>query len=372
MAAAAPTQTPAAQIARIYQRATFKELGSQTFAPGGSDIDFTLKQQGYTDLLLVQIKGSYALADSCTPALVQGSHDIVKKFLVDVPGRETPINLSGRMLRIANLRGNDFGIFPISGLPASVTGEEANSVYDAARDDFPITVNTTNDFVVNYVVPFHRSVVDHSGNLPTGALDKIHLMITPATSFADFMTTAHGVDHDVSDISATVSVTQVIFSAPPSDALVIPGTTGDGIVIKYDETTDVIPQAGVATKIPIVAEDVLLAIAHAVTIAGVRDSADVDSVYLRVEESYFTDPNGQPADRKTVLDALANGAPFPEGVFMWDRDTPAAGQGDWIFTDGINDIEVGLTVKSGISLGTPNNSNVRTLRMRRIVLPAGA
>ena len=86
MAAAAPTQTPAAQIARIYQRATFKELGSQTFAPGGSDIDFTLKQQGYT--VLEAADGNEALA------LAQANGVKIQLLVTDVimPG------LSSKML----------------------------------------------------------------------------------------------------------------------------------------------------------------------------------------------------------------------------------------------------------------------------------
>lgn len=367
----APVMTP--QIALLYQRATFKQLPSQAFVLGGNDITIPLRRQGYTDMLLVRVHGSYALANSCNPALIQLPHGIVKKFLVDVPGRETPINLSGRMLRILNIRANDFGTFPSDSIPVAVrTGAEANSVFAALKDKFGDTVNVTNAVALNFLIPFHRSVVDHSGNLPTGALDQLNLVITPANSFADFMITTNGIPTDVSAISLTVDVTQVIFSAPPADAAVVPGSTGDGIVIKYDETTDVIPQAGTPTKVAIVAEDTLLAIAHAVTIDGAQDSADVESLYLRVEESYFTDPGGQPADVKTLLDAAFNGSPFPEGAFVWDRDLPSTGMAGWIHTDGINDIEVGVTIKAGTALGTPNNSNIRTARVRRIVLPAGA
>lgn len=368
MASAAPTP----QIALLYQRATFKQLPAQAFVPGGNDITIPLRRQGYTDMLLVTVKGDYDLAASCAPALVQLSHSIVKKFLLDVPGRETPINVSGRMLRILNMRANDFGTFPADAVPPNRSGEDANALYAALVDAFPIVEAGDNNVVCNWIVPFHRSVVDHSGNLPTGALDQLNLVVTPANSFAEFMTTTNGVIADVSDINLTIQVTQVIFSAPPADAAVVPGSTGDSIVIKIDETTDVIAQAGTPTKIAIVAEDTLLAIAHAVTIDGVKDSVDCDSLYLRVEESYFTDPNGMPADIKTLFDAASNGSPFPEGVFMWDRDLPSTGMAGWIHTDGINDIEVGLTVKAGTSLGAPNNSNVRTARVRRIVLPVGA
>jgi hypothetical protein len=225
--------------------------------------------------------------------------------------------------------------------------------------------------VLNWIVPFHRSVVDHKGSLPTGALDQINLVITPA-GIAEFLSTTNGIPTDVSAVSLTVDVTQVIFSAPPSDAAVVLGSTGDGFVIKYDETTDVIEQAGTATEIRIVPKDTLLAIAHSVTVDGVKDSVDVESLYLRVEESYFTDPGGQPAAVKTMLDAAANGSPFPEGVFVWDADRPATGMAGWIHTDGISEIIAGITLAAGTPLGTPNNSNVRTGRCRLVELPAGA
>jgi hypothetical protein len=369
VASAAPIANP--QIAMLYQRATYKQLPTQTFTPGGDDITIPLRKLGYTDMLLVRVRGTYALADACTPAFVQLPHGLVKKFLVEVPGRETPINISGRMLRVLNLRANDFGTFPADAIPEPRSGYEANALYDTLVDKFDATVNKTNDVALNWIVPFHRSVVDHKGSLPTGALDQINLVLTPDT-FAEFLTTKNGIGTDVSAISLTVDVTQVIFSAPPADASVIPGSTGDGYVIKFDETTDVIEQAGTATEVSIVPKDTLLVIAHAVTVDGVFDSTDVESLYLRVEESYFTDPKGQPADVKTMLDAAINGSPFPEGVFMWDRDRPSTGMADWIHTDGISEIKVGVTLASGTALGTPNKSNIRTARVRLIELPAGA
>jgi hypothetical protein len=322
-------------------------------------------------MLIVHVHGSYALANSCTPAKVQLAHSLIKKILLDVPGRETPVNISGRMMRIFNLRSNDFGTFPADAVPPNRSGAEANALYATMQDDFPITVNVTNDVSLIWIVPFHRSVVDHKGALPTGALDQLNLMLTPG-GLADFMTTDNGIATDVSAVSLKVDVTQVIFSAPPQDASVIAGSTGDGYVIKYDETKDTIEQAGSPTLIRIVPKDTLLAIAHSVTIDGIKDSVDVDRMYLRVEESYFTDPGGIPADIKTVLDAAANGSPFPEGVFVWDLDRPSTGMAGWIHTDGVNDIEVGITVKDGTALGTPNNSNVITGRCRLIELPAGA
>jgi hypothetical protein len=371
VATAATQSNTTAQIAMLYQRATFKQLPAQAFVPGGDDVEIPLRKLGYTDMLVVHVHGSYALADTCTPALVQLPHGIVKKFLVDVPGRETPINLSGRTLRIFNLRSNDFGTFPADAVPPNRGGAEANALYATMVDDFPIAESATNDVSLIWIVPFHRSVVDHKGALPTGALDQLNLVLTP-NSLADFMTTKNGIGTDVSNVSLTVDVTQVIFSAPPQDANVIAGTTGDGFVVKYDETKDVIEQAGTPTLIKIVPKDTLLAIVHAVTVDGIKDSVDVDRMYLRVEESYFTDPSGIPADIKTVLDAAANGSPFPEGVFVWDADRPATGMAGWIHTDGVNDIEVGLTLKAGTGLGTPNNSNVITGRCRLIELPAGA
>jgi hypothetical protein len=367
VATAAPITNP--QIAMLYQRATYKQLPSQALVPGGADITIPLRKLGYTDMLIVRAHGTYHLAADCTPVFEQLPQAIVKKFLVDVPGREIPINLSGRMLRILNLRANDFGTFPADAVPEPRSGYDANTLFDTVVDKFDVVESATNDVNLVWIVPFHRSVVDHRGALPTGALDQINLVITPG-AIADFLTTDNGIGTDVSAVSLVVDVTQVIFSAPPADAAIIPGSTGDGCVIKYDETTDVIEQAGIATEISIVPKDTLLAIAHAVTINGVADSTDVESLYLRVEESYFTDPNGQPAAIKTLLDAAINGSPFPEGVFVWDRDRPSTGMADWIHTDGINEIKVGIVVASGTDLGT--KSNVLTGRIRLVELPAGA
>ncbi len=369
MATAAPAQNP--QIALLYQRATYKQLPSQAFVPGGDDISIPLRKLGYTDMLWVRISGSYTLAAACTPAFTQLPETLVKKFLLEVPGRETPINISGRMMKIFNLRSNDFGTFPADAVPESRAVPQGNALFDKMKDAFPIVVGGANAVAINWVIPFHRSVVDHKGSLPTGALSELNLVITPG-AIGDFLTTLHGVATDVSAVTLVVDVVQVIFSAPPADASVIPGSTGDGYVIKYDETKDVIEQAGTATPVKIVPKDTLLAIAHSVTVNGVADSVDVDSLYFRVEESYFTDPNGIDAGYKTILDAAINGSPFPEGVFVWDNDRPSTGMAGWIHTDGVNDIEVGITVKAGTVLGTPNNSSVLTGRCRLVELPAGA
>lgn len=368
MATAAPVTTP--QIALLFQRPTRKMLDAQAFVPGGNDLRFELDQNGYLDMLRVNLTGSYAAANTITITKQQLVHAIVKKFLLDVPNRETPINISGSAMRVFNLRNNDFGTFPADPVPPNRTGAEANALYATKEDVFPITENVTNDFSLNWIIPFHRSVVDHKGALPVGGLPKLYFTVTPCNSLADFLVTTNGVATDLSDFAAVMTVEQVSYSAPPADANVIPGTEGAGYVVKYDEQIDVIEAAGVAQRVNIDPTDIILAIEHQVTIDGVLDGVDVDRLYFKVAESYFTDPNGIPSWQKTMDDAAEHGAPFPEGTFMWDGDLPSTGAAGWIHTDGINKIEAGITVKTGTTLGSI--ANIRTAVCRLIDLTAGA
>ena len=181
--AAAPVTAP--QIALLYQRAVRKMLPTLPFVLGGNDLRFKLDPNGYADMLRVSLKGSYTLAASCTPAKPEIPHTIVKKFLVDVPGRETPIDISGKMMHVFNLRSNDFGTFPFAGVPANRAGDDANALYATLVDSFPIVESGANDFCLNWIIPFHRSVVDHKRALPVGALDNdVYLEVTPPTPIA--------------------------------------------------------------------------------------------------------------------------------------------------------------------------------------------
>jgi hypothetical protein len=323
-------------------------------------------------MLRVSLKGSYTLAASCTPAKPEIPHTIVKKFLVDVPGRETPIDISGKMMHVFNLRSNDFGTFPFAGVPANRAGDDANALYATLVDSFPIVESGANDFCLNWIIPFHRSVVDHKGALPVGALDNdVYLEVTPPNSLAAFFTTKNGVGTDVSAFTATMEVEQISFSAPPADANVLAGSEGYGFVVKYEDWDTPIIATGKPTKIAIPAEDTILCVAHAVTIDGVRDSVDIDNLTFKVAETWFTDPTGIPAAQKTVDDAGEHGAPFPEGVFVWDQDLPSTGMAGWIHTDGIKTIESAITVVQGTTLGS-DASSILTGLCRLIELPAGA
>ena len=365
--AAAPVTAP--QIALLYQRATRKMLPTLPFVLGGNDLRFKLDGNGYADMLRVSLKGSYHLADACTPAKAQIMHTIVKKFLVDVPGRETPINVSGQILHDVNLASNDFGTFPFAGIPANRVGDDYNTLYASLVDSFPIVVNGSNTFCVNWIVPFHRSVIDHKGALPVGALDDVYLEVTPPNSLAAFLTTANGVGTDVSAFSAVMEVEQISFSAPPSDANVAVGSEGYGFVVKIEDWETPIVATSKPTKVAIPAEDTILGVIHAVTINGVRDSVHVDSLTFKVAETWWTDPTGIPAAQKTVDDAAEHGAPFPEGVFVFDQDLPSTGMAGWIHTDGIKTIETGITVVQGTTLGS-DASSILTGLVPLIELPA--
>ena len=365
------TEVAPAQPAILYQRAIRKMLDAQAFVLGGNDLSFKLEASGYTDMLRVSLVGQWTTAATKSFTKAELPHGIVKKFLVGAGKRGDPINIGGRMLRIVNVTDNDFGTFPVAAVPPDGSGDDSNPTYAAQIDRFPVVAGaaeapTVNQFRLNWVVPFHRSVVDHMGALPTGGMVETYLKVSPANGLGEFLAPVAGSAlTDISAFSATMTVEQVYYTAPPADANVQPGTEGDGWMIKLDETDDAIERAGIPAKIAIDPTDTILAIYHSVSCGGKRDSSVIDRLYLQVGDSYFTDPAGIDGAQKTLDDASEHGRPMPDGVFVWDRDLPSTGMAGWIHTDGIRRIEVGITAITGtdVSAGTVKTATKRLVQL---------
>lgn len=352
---------PTAQVfpARYYMRPVVIPLGSRDLELGGSDVEFQLKRRGLLSALVVHVSGTYTVDVAKTLAFGPfGPGYAVKRFTVDVPDQPSPFNINGAFAQWWSLREADFAPFRRGFMPPDRPGQFANATYAALADAFP-TIAGAGTMHQWYILPFQMGADDPRGALPLGNDTTTYLRIQ-APTFAELFT------NDAGDVTAgptlTVEAFQVNMTSPGSNPI-LPGSIGDGFAVTYDQVTTPIVSVNDWTYVPTTASWAILGIMHAVVVNGVRDSSAVESIYFRVQESYFTEEKGLPGDAMTVLQAAAQEGPWPEGLFVFDQDLPVLGRSGWIGTAGITEIETGIRIASGATLGTDARvvSSVRRL-----------
>jgi len=357
-AAAAPTLFPA----RFFMRPIWVDLGAKAFTLGGPPVTYQLRQQGYLDMLLVHLSGTYTVANA---NLVFGQlqpYNIVPNFLVQTPGSPLPpINAGGKTMHVWNLRNGDFAPmgkgfrFPAQGTL------DANAYHATLVDQFAVAVGAQT-FHLWWVLPFHLSAEDIRGTLPLGNSTVTNLVIS-AAAVADVVTVAANLTIPV----LTVDVAQVYLTPPPMGAPIIGGMVDTSIAVAYDETYQGVAAVGL-NKVTVVPNYTLLGILHDVALNGADDSTDVTNMTLRVNSSYFTDPTGLPTAIVDFRQAMEQGLPLPVGIFLYDFDL--LGRAGWLHTDQVTEVESDITIAAAAVLGA--NPRIYTSVRRLVDLnPAG-
>lgn len=296
-----------------------RRVATRTFTPGDPAIQVELKNLGYLDRILVRIAGTVTVDDATPDPRPGFPYNLVKRFLLELPGMDDPIDVSGFSAKMQQLVGYSGTMLRHGGDPIADTRTGlANAFFDASvRDNFPITVSTANAWNLMYVLDPKRSYRDHRGILPMSADngDSI-LSITPATLAELF-----DVPGEVTATALTVTVTQLI-RTPPVAGVSAPDL---GWVVRYDEQTDVVSATG-EFDVRLRQEGILLnAIAHVVldddAVPNAAESS-INSVSLIVNEDARID--GQSVAEFMYLQAEKYGRPLPAGVFAFDFDADAA------------------------------------------------
>ena len=358
MATAAPTLYPA----RYFMRPIWTDLGSKPFVLGGSPVTYQLRQLGYLDALVVHITGTYTVA---TAALVFNQlepENVVSNFLVQTPGSPLPpINLGGKSMHVWNLRNQDFSPY-VRGWRFPAQGVlDANPFHASIVDSFLGTVGAQTMHLW-WVLPFHLASDDIRGTLPLGNSTVTNLVIS-AAAVADVVTVAANLTLPV----FTVEVAQIYLTPPPAGAPIVGGSVDTSYAVAYDETYQPIAATGL-NKVTVVPNYTILGILHGVAINGAEDSADVSSLTLRVNSSYFTDPTGLSAAMSDMKQTMEQGLPLPVG--WWLRDFDRFGPAEWLHTDQVTEIESDIYIASSATLGT--NPRIYTSVRRLVDLnPAG-
>lgn len=358
--------------ARLFERPIWVDLGAKAITLGGAAVSWALRQLGYLDMLVVHLSGTYTVANANLVFGPMGAYQAVTNFLLQPPGQQPPINIGGANMHVWNLVASDFAPFKKAFRFAAQGTLDANAYHASIVDQVPVAVGAQT-LHLWWVIPAHMDASDNRGALPLGNSTVTNFIVTPDT-IADWVTVA--ANFTLQNLS--VDVAQVYMTPPPDSAPIISGSRGDLWSVVYDETYQAVPAVGLQ-KVEITPQDTILGILHAVTLNGALDSTDVTNMYLRVNQSFFTDPAGLSNPFLDMKQAFEQGVPLPVGFFLWDENVLAhalaygfdLGQAGWIHTQDVTELESGITIAAGATLGAAPRIYTSTRRLRN-ANPAGA
>jgi hypothetical protein len=323
MAVANP-QAPGARLPfQLFTRWIPEFLTNLPLALGGARVTTALDQVGYGDLLVLHVKGTYTVATATLVFLAGAPWNILANITVQPPGLSAPISVSGMILHVWNLAEKHFAPF-IDGADFAGQGLDVNA-FDAGNVDvFPTAVGAQTAHLW-YVVPFHRSSMDVRGVLPLGNKSRTQLTLSIAAA-ADLVTTP-------------ANLTVPSFSVDVHQAYIEPN-------------------------------DSILGIIHYVILNGAGDSADINTLTLRVNKSYYH--QGIRFDFWNFIQRRRLGVPLPPGVVLYDQDRFVDdGQLDvreWIHSQDVQTVQSVLNIPTG-TLGT--NPRIVTSVKRLVDLAPG-
>jgi len=343
--------------ARMFMRPVWTALGAKPFVLGGPPLSFQLRQLGYLDMLIAHLSGTFTVANAGLVFGAMGPYQAVSNFLLQSPSQQPALNIGGANLHVWNLRASDFAPYRRQFRYPAQGVLDANAYHASIVDQVPVAVGAQTMHLW-WVLPFHVNCDDPRGNIALGNSGVTNLIVTP-DSLADLVTVAANLTLQ----NLSLDVVQVYYTPPPMGAPTIPGSQGDAFSVTYDETYQAVPATGL-NKVEIVPSFTILGILHALTLNGALDSADVSSAYLRVNQSYFTDPAGITGAVQTIRQFFEGGVPLPVGFFLYDQDLQGA-QG-WIHTEAVTELESALTIAAGANI---TNGKIYT-SIRRLV-PVG-
>ena len=345
-------QAPAAPF-RLGTRQLIEHVATRDWA-ASTRLDFELKKVGYLAGLLVRVTGTWTVG-AATPDERPGfPYNIVRQFVLNVPGLAHPVQLSGYQAKLQMLAGRPFAMHSqgFDRVASAIVGQ-ANAHHDADLDDQAvITTGGARDVDLWFYISTTRNARDLRGLLPIGG-DQ------------DTMFEVHcGALGDIFDATAQITATDLdvelyqVFYTPPVAGFSAPDVSW---AVVYDEYTQAITATG-DVNIEIPRDGVILNVIHALWIDDdlfpAAPEASIESLSLRVNRDRLLD--GLPYVAWAKLQAMRADRPFPAGVIVYDFDYNAAdlpfveaGQErgtDWLLTQGVTEIESRIRVAAAATL----------------------
>ena len=327
---------------------------------GGAKQTLLLDNVGYGDMLVLHLKGTYTVATSPLVFLAGAPWNILSNINVQPPGLTPPVNLSGFMLHVWNLIEKNFAPF-VDGVDLAAQGIDVNAFDAGILDVFPVALGAQTAHLW-YVVPFHRSSMDVRGILPLGNKTRTLLTLSIAAA-SDLVTTPA----NLTVPSFSVDVFQAYYTAAPAGLNADPDPYW---AVTYEELVQPIAALG-DQVVNVEPNDSILAMTHYVVLNGVGDSADISTLSLRVNKSFYH--QGLDAAFWAFVQRRRVGGALPVGVIAYDMDRfvddGSLDMREWIHSQDVQSVQSTLRVPTG-TLGT--NPRVITSIKRLVDLAPGA
>lgn len=335
-------------------------LGNLAITLGGAKQTLLLDNVGYGDMLVLHVKGTYTVATAPLVFLAGAPWNILSNINVQPPGLTPPVNISGFMLHAWNLIEKNFAPF-VDGLDLAAPGLDANAFDAGIINVFPVALGAQTAHLW-YIVPFHRSSMDVRGILPLGNKTRTLLTLSIAAA-ADLVTTAANLTLP----AFSVDVFQAYYTAAPAGINADPDPYW---AVTYEELVQPIAALG-DQVINIEPNDSIIGMLHFVILNGVGDSADISTLTLRVNKSFYH--QGLDATFWAFVQRKRIGAPVPAGLIVYDEDRfvddGSLDMREWIHSQDVQSVQSTLRVPTGV-LGT--NPRVITSIKRLVDLAPGS
>jgi len=344
-------QAPTGLPFRLGSRQLVEYVGSQPWV-ASTRLQYDLRKVGYLDGLLVRLTGTLTGVTGSPDERPGFPYNIVRQFVMNVPGLAHPIQQSGYMMKIQNLLGYDAGMHARGQDRTALVGALANAYHDAELDDRYAIAVAANDWDLWWFIPSHRTARDIRGAMPIGGEQDTTLEVHCGALADIFDTVAN-----VSATSLAVEVYQVFHTAPIAGAA-SPDTTWAVVLDEYSQSFSAVGDQ----LIDIPRDGIILNVVHAVWIDDdlypPAPEANIESLTLRVNRDKLLDAVPYVAHAK--LAAMRGDHPLPAGIVAYDFDHRAADipfvdaggerQPEWLFSSGVTEIESVIRIASGATL----------------------
>lgn len=352
----------------LVSRQVIEHLETQNFDYSGGVLTFELDRIGFLEGLLIRVSGTQTVT-TASPAPKPGfPWNVLKRLVLDTPGLQDPIAVSGDSLHTQNLLSRDFTMdLPYGDFPESANALDDNAYHATNGVNLAPVAVAVNTWNLWYFMSVRRNVRDLRGIVPLGNRQRTRLRITPAT-LADIFTTPANASAE----ALQVSVYQVFRTAPPAGMPSPDQEAAHAIVI--DEYEQAVATTG-QTKIEIPTGGTILNIVHRVFLDDdlypTAPEGSIDDVSLWLNRDKVID--AVPMVAFSFLQNAGRAQPLPAGTIAHDFEKQ---QGDvpyilggaervpgWVHSDELNE----LTSFIGISAGaTLDNARIVT-SVKRLV-----
>lgn len=359
---------PAQLFTRLYPR-NVPGQPAGNFALGGANVSFDLLQIGYCAGLLLELAGTYTVANANLVFMPRAPFNLFNRAIVQPPGAQPIINVGGFALQ-QEMRNRHWAAPYKTATEVTAQNLAANVGANDPIQTFPVAVGAQT-FSLLYWIPFARSAYDPTGSLPLGNRGKTQLILTPEAA-ANLVTVAANLTLFT---TTTMRLTQFTWAPFPEDPAVVPWDLTKVYTMEEQSQATVIADNFVNVD----SKDRIVRLWHESWNTNVRADAQITAIDFNLDDSQYLQ-NLSTTPWWFYTKHQLGEAPLPGVAAMLDLDylSDADGaasklygpafepsKGPWINTAKIAAVRSRL-VKDATALA--NNPTIRTVIVREATI----